>query len=106
MEESIRDYGIQRVVFEKIQSERYGGKELEAKNSVIYRPWRKHSLNSLIKRIQDYQIKPGHAKSIKKDEILSLQGAVLMKTGLERSGQKVYILNNAENTTGSAQASV
>ena len=40
----------------------------------------------------------GASKSIKKDEILSLQER-FNKTGLERSGQKVYILNNAENTT-------
>ena len=43
----------------------------------------------------------GASKSIKKEEIRSLQER-FNKTGLERSGQKVYILNNAENTTPEA----
>ena len=44
----------------------------------------------------------GASKSIKKEELRSMQER-FNKTGLERSGQKVYILNNAENTSRGAQ---
>lgn len=49
----------------------------------------------------DLIILDGTSKSIKKDEILALQDQ-FSKTGLEGGGQKIYILNGAENTTPEA----
>lgn len=49
----------------------------------------------------DIIILDGSKKSIKKESILELQGQ-FNKTGLERTGKKIYILNYAENATPEA----
>lgn len=49
----------------------------------------------------DLIILDGQDRSIKKDEVLAMQER-FSKTGLERSGKKVYILDHAENTTPEA----
>lgn len=49
----------------------------------------------------DLVILDGTTKSIKKDEVLSLQEK-FSKTALEAAGVKIYILNNVDNATGEA----
>lgn len=53
------------------------------------------------KEYSDLVILDGSKKSIKKEEIMALQER-FSKTAVEKSGQKVYIINSAENATPEA----